>query len=50
MYCATTQRVAGSIPDGVMEFLIHINPSGVYSVSNRNEYQMYFLGVNVAGA
>jgi hypothetical protein len=26
-YCATNQKVAGSIPDGVMEFLIDINPS-----------------------
>jgi hypothetical protein len=27
----------------------HYGP-GVDSVSNRNEYQVYFLGVNVAGA
>jgi hypothetical protein len=26
-YCATSQKVAGSIPDGVMEFFIDINPS-----------------------
>jgi hypothetical protein len=26
-YCATNQEVAGSIPDGVMEFFIDINPS-----------------------
>jgi hypothetical protein len=26
-YCATNQKVAGSIPDGVMEFFIHINRS-----------------------
>jgi hypothetical protein len=26
-YCATNQKVAGSIPDGVMEFFIDINPS-----------------------
>jgi hypothetical protein len=26
-YCATNQKVAGSIPDGVMEFFIYINPS-----------------------
>jgi hypothetical protein len=26
-YCATNQKVAGSIPDGVMEFYIDINPS-----------------------
>jgi hypothetical protein len=26
-YCATNQKVAGSIPDGVMEIFIDINPS-----------------------
>jgi hypothetical protein len=26
-YCATNQKFAGSIPDGVMEFFIDINPS-----------------------
>jgi hypothetical protein len=26
-YCATNQKVAGSIPDGVMAFFIDINPS-----------------------
>jgi hypothetical protein len=26
-YCATNQKVAGLIPDGVMEFFIDINPS-----------------------
>jgi membrane-bound lytic murein transglycosylase B len=26
-YCATNQKVAGSIPDSVMEFFIDINPS-----------------------
>jgi hypothetical protein len=26
-YCATNQKVAGSISDGVMEFFIDINPS-----------------------
>jgi hypothetical protein len=26
-YCAINQKVAGSIPDGVMEFFIDINPS-----------------------
>jgi hypothetical protein len=25
--CATNRKVAGSIPDGVMEFFIDINPS-----------------------
>jgi hypothetical protein len=48
-YCATNQEVAGSIPDGVMEFFVDINP-GVDSACNRNEYREYFLGVNAAGA
>jgi hypothetical protein len=54
--CATNQKVAGSIPNGVVEFFIDINPFdrtmalGVDSASNRNEYQQYFLGVNAAGA
>jgi hypothetical protein len=26
-YCATNQEVAGSIPDGAMEFFIDLNPS-----------------------
>jgi hypothetical protein len=26
-YCATNRKVAGSIPDGVIEFFIDINPS-----------------------
>jgi hypothetical protein len=26
-FCATNRKVAGSIPDGVMEFFIDINPS-----------------------
>jgi hypothetical protein len=49
-YCATNQKVAGSIPDGVVKFFVDINPSGVDSASNRTEYQEYFLGVNEAGA
>jgi hypothetical protein len=55
-YCATNQKVAGSIPDGVMEFFIDINPSdrtialGSTQPLNRNEYQEYFLGVNAACA
>jgi hypothetical protein len=32
-----------------LEFFIDIGP-GVYSASNRNEYQAYFLGVKAAGA
>jgi len=49
MHCATSRKVAGSIPDGVsLEFFIeyffwlHCGP-GVDSASNRNEYQEYFL-------
>jgi hypothetical protein len=48
-YCATYQKVAGSIPDGVMEFFIDINTE-VDPASKRNEYRKYFLGVNAAGA
>ena len=48
--CATSRKVAGSIPDGVTGFFHWHNPSGrtmalgVDSASNRNEYQEYFLG------
>ena len=49
--CATNQKDAGSIPAGVNGFFIdiksfrsHYGP-GVDSVSNRNEYQECFLGV-----
>jgi len=54
--CATNRKVAGSIPAGVIGFLVDINSSrsycglGVDSASNRNEYQVYFLGVKAAGA
>ena len=54
--CATNRKVAGSIPDGVTGFFIHIKPfrshygPGVDSASNRKEYQEYFLGVKAAGA
>jgi len=54
--CATNRKVAGSIPAGVSGFFIdiksfrwHYGPR-VDSVSNRNEYQEYFLGVKAAGA
>ena len=54
--CATNRKVAGSIPAGISGFFIdiksfrsHYGP-GVDSVSNRNEYQGYFLGVKAAGA
>ena len=55
-HCATNQKVAGSIPDGVIGIFHWHNPSGrtmalgVDSASNRNEYQEYFLGVKTAGA
>ena len=52
---ATNRNVAGSIPAVVSCFFIdiksfqsHYGP-GVDSVSKRNEYQEYFLGVNAAG-
>jgi len=54
--CATNRKVAGSIPDDVSGFFFDIKSfrshygSGVDSVSNRNEYQEYFLGVKVDGA
>ena len=50
------RKIAGSIPAGVSGFFIdiksfrsHYGP-GVDSVSDRNEYQEYFLGVKVDGA
>jgi hypothetical protein len=56
MHCATSRKVAGSIPDGVIgicHWHIFFRPHygfGVDSVSNRNEYQEYFLRVKAAGA
>ena len=53
--CATNRKVAGSIPDGVIEFFIDIKffrshyGLGVDSSSNRNEYQEHFLRVKAAG-
>ena len=54
--CAKNRKVAGSIPAGIIRFIIdikffrsHYDP-GVDSASNRNEYQEHFLGVKVAGA
>jgi hypothetical protein len=55
-HCATTRKVASSISDGVIGIFHWHYPSGrtispgVDSVSNRNEYQEYFLGVKAAGA
>jgi hypothetical protein len=55
-YCATNQKVAGSIPDGARwnfsftkSFRSHYGP-GDDSASNRNEYQEHFLRVKAAGA
>ena len=54
--CATNRKVAGSIPAVVSGFFFDITSfrsyygPGVDSASNRNEYQMYFLGVKAAGA
>jgi len=54
--CTTNRKVAGSIPGGVREFFIDIKSfrspygPGIDSVSNRNDYQEYFLGVKAAGA
>ena len=53
---ATNRQVACLIPDGVIGIFQWHNPSGrtmalgVNSASNRNEYQVYFLGVKAAGA
>jgi hypothetical protein len=41
-HCATSRKVAGSIPDGVIG-IFNYGP-GVDSASPRNEYQEYFLG------
>jgi len=49
-FCATNQKVAGSIPAGVRGFFIDIksfrshNGPGLDQASNRNEYQEYFHG------
>ena len=55
-HCATSQKVAGSIPDGVIGIFHrhyplwpHFGP-GVDSASNRNEHRECFLGVKAAGA
>jgi hypothetical protein len=44
-HCATSRKVAGSIPHGVTA-IFHLHNSsdpGIDSASNRNEYQGYFL-------
>ena len=47
-YSDTSQKVAGSIPDGVSGIFYCNSP--FESVSNKNEYQEYFLGVKATGA
>jgi hypothetical protein len=54
-HCATIQKVAGSIPDGVNKIFHSVNPSGrnystgVVSSSYRDEYQGCLLGVKAVG-
>ena len=47
-YCATSRKVAGSIPDSINVILYWRNPSvrtmALDSASNRKDYQEYFLG------
>ena len=48
--CATSRKVTGSNPDGVITiFFIEIIP-GVDSASHRNEYQGYLRGIKTSGA
>jgi len=49
-HCATSRKVAGSIPEDVNRSFFPHYVTGVDSASNRNEYQEYFLGVKTAGA
>jgi hypothetical protein len=49
---ATNRQVAVSIPDGVIGIFQWHNPSGrtmALELTNKNEYQVYFLGVKAAG-
>jgi hypothetical protein len=52
---ATSRKVAGSIPDGIIgNFHWHNHSGRTYgpgadSASNRNEYEEYFLGVKADG-
>jgi hypothetical protein len=54
-YCATNQKVAGSIPDGVMEFFIDVNPCdrtmalGSTQPLTEMSTRSYILGVKAAG-
>jgi len=53
--CATNRKDAGSIPAGVSGLFFDIKSfrsqygPGIDSTAYRNEYQVYFLGVNAAG-
>ena len=52
-HCATSSKVAGSIPVGVFGIFRSFGPNGgpgVDSSCNRVEYQECFLGVKAAGA
>ena len=54
-YYATNRHVGASIPEVSLDFFSDIilpvpYGPGVDSASNRNEYQVYFLGVKAAGA
>jgi hypothetical protein len=51
-HCATSGKVAGSIPDGVIRIFHWIKPSGCTMAlgSNWNEYQVHFLGEQATGA
>jgi hypothetical protein len=44
-HCATVRKIAGSIPDGVIEIIFPPQYGRDFeSASKRNEYQEYFLG------
>ena len=47
-HCATSRKVAGSIPNGVIRNF-H-SGAGIDLASNRNEYQEYFLETKAVGA
>jgi len=47
--CATNRMVSVDFFIDIKSFRSHYGP-GVDSASNRNEYQVYFLGVKAAGA
>jgi hypothetical protein len=51
-HCATNRKVASSISDGVIRIFHFFRPHcgfGTNSISNRNKYRKYFLGVKAAG-